>query len=36
MLADNTNKDAAFIEIAGPLTNILQATNAEEQYKYQE
>jgi len=36
MLADNTNKDAAFIDIASPLTNILQTTNAEEQYKYQE
>lgn len=36
MLVDNTNKDAAFIDIASPLTNVLQATNAEEQHKYQE
>jgi hypothetical protein len=36
MLADNTIMDAAFIDIASPLTNILEATNAEEQYKYQE
>lgn len=32
MLADNTNKDAAFIDIASQLANILQTTNAEEQY----
>jgi len=32
MLADNTNKDAAFIDIPSPLANILQTTNAEEQY----
>jgi hypothetical protein len=30
------NEDAAFIDTAIPLTHILQATNAEKQYKYQE
>jgi hypothetical protein len=36
MLADNTNKDDTFIGIASPMTHILQATNAEDQYTYKE
>jgi hypothetical protein len=28
-----TNKQAAFVDVADPLTDSLQATNAEKQYK---
>jgi hypothetical protein len=36
ILADNTNKDAAFNDAAIPLTHNLQATNTEKQRKYKE